>query len=96
MLFYFDPEVQELYIEKDPRAQIPVLLNDVVFALHALFACIITGIQCFFYEVLLLFIYKVFNWRRFLERSTKSVFYLHGMEWYFVVVLGWYFDCYIV
>jgi len=50
VLMYFDPEVQDLYIEQDPRAQIPVLLNDVVFALHALFACIVTGLQCFLYE----------------------------------------------
>jgi cystinosin len=49
-LMFFDHSVQDLYIQKHERALIPVLTNDVVFATHALLACIITGVQCFFYE----------------------------------------------
>ncbi|MCP9261849.1 Cystinosin [Dirofilaria immitis] len=47
---YFDTNIQELYHHNHPHRLIPVLLNDVVFATHALFACIITAIQCFLYE----------------------------------------------
>ncbi|KAL3103411.1 hypothetical protein niasHS_002597 [Heterodera schachtii] len=51
VLLYFDPNVQRIYIERHgQRSLIPVLINDVVFASHALLACIITGVQCFFYE----------------------------------------------
>ncbi|CAD5212682.1 unnamed protein product [Bursaphelenchus okinawaensis] len=46
---YFVPYVQELYIEKHERGAIPVLMNDVVFAVHAFFITGITGVQCFFY-----------------------------------------------
>uniref|UniRef100_A0A0N5C642 Cystinosin homolog n=1 Tax=Strongyloides papillosus TaxID=174720 RepID=A0A0N5C642_STREA len=49
VLMYFDPYVQDLYLQVHERSLIPVLLNDVVFAVHALVACIITGIQCFIY-----------------------------------------------
>lgn len=49
-LMYFDHSVQDLYFQQHNRALIPVLLNDVVFASHALLACLITGLQCFFYE----------------------------------------------
>jgi len=49
-LMYFDHSVQDIYQEHHHRALIPVLLNDVVFASHALLACLITGIQCFLYE----------------------------------------------
>uniref|UniRef100_A0A0K0EGQ7 Cystinosin n=1 Tax=Strongyloides stercoralis TaxID=6248 RepID=A0A0K0EGQ7_STRER len=49
VLMYYDPYVQELYHQIHKRSLIPVLLNDVIFAIHALFACIITGIQCFIY-----------------------------------------------
>uniref|UniRef100_A0A1I7SRB8 PQ loop repeat protein n=1 Tax=Bursaphelenchus xylophilus TaxID=6326 RepID=A0A1I7SRB8_BURXY len=48
-LLYFDPVIQDLYIEKHPRGAIPVLLNDVVFAVHAFVICSITGIQCLIY-----------------------------------------------
>ncbi|CAD5216465.1 unnamed protein product [Bursaphelenchus xylophilus] len=50
VLLFFDPEVQDLYIIENPRGGIPVLPNDVVFAIHALVACLITGFQCFIYE----------------------------------------------
>uniref|UniRef100_A0A7E4VHQ4 Cystinosin homolog n=1 Tax=Panagrellus redivivus TaxID=6233 RepID=A0A7E4VHQ4_PANRE len=49
-LMFFDHQVQDIYHEHHPRSLIPVLANDVVFATHALLACIVTGIQCFFYE----------------------------------------------
>lgn len=34
----------------NPRSPPPVLLNDVVFAVHAFLACFITILQCLFYE----------------------------------------------
>ena len=42
---------QELYFDKNDTQLIPVKVNDVVFGLHAVFACIVTIIQCFIYEV---------------------------------------------
>jgi cystinosin len=50
VFMFFDDDVQDLYLKANPRSLIPVLLNDVVFAAHALLACIITGLQCFIYE----------------------------------------------
>ncbi|GMR36619.1 hypothetical protein PMAYCL1PPCAC_06814, partial [Pristionchus mayeri] len=44
-LIFFDKEVQSEYISSFPRSPIPVLLNDVVFAVHAFIACVITGVQ---------------------------------------------------
>ncbi|VDM60654.1 unnamed protein product [Angiostrongylus costaricensis] len=38
------------YVREHPRSPIPVLMNDVIFALHALTACVITATQCLFYE----------------------------------------------
>ena len=38
-------------MKRHPTGVIPVLLNDVIFALHAVFACVVTIIQCFIYEV---------------------------------------------
>uniref|UniRef100_A0AC35U4E6 Cystinosin homolog n=1 Tax=Rhabditophanes sp. KR3021 TaxID=114890 RepID=A0AC35U4E6_9BILA len=49
VLLYSDHYVQDLYLKVHQRALIPVLLNDVVFAVHALFACFITVIQCCLY-----------------------------------------------
>ncbi|KAI6184376.1 Cystinosin [Aphelenchoides bicaudatus] len=50
VMMFFDPVVEDQYMELHPRAQNPVTIQDVVFALHALTVCILTGIQCFFYE----------------------------------------------
>uniref|UniRef100_A0A8R1TKH8 Cystinosin homolog n=1 Tax=Onchocerca volvulus TaxID=6282 RepID=A0A8R1TKH8_ONCVO len=50
VLMYFNTYVQELYQHDHPHRLIPVLLNDVVFATHALLACLITALQCFLYE----------------------------------------------
>uniref|UniRef100_A0A915L1M0 Cystinosin n=1 Tax=Romanomermis culicivorax TaxID=13658 RepID=A0A915L1M0_ROMCU len=47
---FWIPEVQKEFIHRYPAKIIPVLLNDVVFALHAFFACIVTILQCFAYE----------------------------------------------
>jgi len=48
---YFSSYIQSQFEEKNPRHQIPVELNDVVFALHAVFATIIVIFQCIIYEV---------------------------------------------
>ncbi|WKX97678.1 hypothetical protein Q1695_013391 [Nippostrongylus brasiliensis] len=50
LLMFYDPKVQEEYKQQHPRSPIPVLLNDVVFAVHAFVACVVTGAQCFFYD----------------------------------------------
>ena len=42
---------QDMYFSDHPYGLVPVAVNDVVFALHALFACIVTVLQCFIYEV---------------------------------------------
>ncbi|XP_036323473.1 cystinosin homolog, partial [Rhagoletis pomonella] len=47
---YWIPEIQAEYASRHPRGLNPVLLNDVVFALHAVFATILTIIQCLIYE----------------------------------------------
>ncbi|MFH4975799.1 hypothetical protein AB6A40_002508 [Gnathostoma spinigerum] len=49
-LMYFDENIHMLYEEVHPHSLNPVLLNDVVFAVHALFACIVTAFQCMFYQ----------------------------------------------
>ncbi|WKX99497.1 hypothetical protein Q1695_014408 [Nippostrongylus brasiliensis] len=50
VFLYFDSRVQRQYEEAHPHSPIPVLLNDVFFAVHALFACIVTAAQCFIYQ----------------------------------------------
>ncbi|KAI1713170.1 PQ loop repeat domain-containing protein [Ditylenchus destructor] len=50
ILFFFDDTVQDIYLSTHPHNLIPVLINDVIFASHAFFVCIVTGIQCFIYE----------------------------------------------
>ncbi|XP_067617376.1 cystinosin homolog [Eurosta solidaginis] len=47
---YWIPEIQEEYASRHPRGMNPVLLNDVVFSLHAIFATILTVFQCLIYE----------------------------------------------
>ncbi|PAV61647.1 hypothetical protein WR25_00671 isoform A [Diploscapter pachys] len=49
-LMYFSTRIQDAYEVENPRSPIPVLLNDVVFACHALAASIFTVFQCFIYE----------------------------------------------
>lgn len=48
---YWVPEIQAEYATRYPRGLNPVMLNDVVFSLHAVFATAITIYQCFAYEV---------------------------------------------
>lgn len=43
--------LQAEYFSRYPRGLNPVQINDIVFALHAAFATIITLVQCFIYEV---------------------------------------------
>ncbi|CAG9530497.1 unnamed protein product [Cercopithifilaria johnstoni] len=50
VLMYFNTYIQKLYHHNYPHSLIPVLFNDVVFATHALLACLITAFQCFLYE----------------------------------------------
>ncbi|EDW16846.2 cystinosin homolog [Drosophila mojavensis] len=47
---YFIKGLQNEYSERHPRGVNPVMLNDVVFSLHAMFATSITIVQCFRYE----------------------------------------------
>ncbi|XP_014093036.1 cystinosin homolog isoform X1 [Bactrocera oleae] len=47
---YWVSSIQEEYASRHPRGINPVLLNDVVFGLHAVFATVIAIIQCVLYE----------------------------------------------
>ncbi|XP_030370662.1 cystinosin homolog [Scaptodrosophila lebanonensis] len=47
---FWIPELQQEYENRYPRGLNPVMLNDVVFSLHAMFATVITIVQCFLYE----------------------------------------------
>jgi len=51
--------MQAQYFSEHPRGVNPVQLNDVVFSLHATAACIVTGLQCFIYEVGLAFLASI-------------------------------------
>ncbi|XP_016961077.1 cystinosin homolog [Drosophila biarmipes] len=47
---YFIEGLQKEYEARHPLGLNPVMLNDVVFSLHAMFATTITILQCFFYQ----------------------------------------------
>nr|CAD7573703.1 unnamed protein product [Timema californicum] len=47
---FWIPEVKEEYFNRYPRGLNPVQVNDIVFAVHASFATVITITQCFLYE----------------------------------------------
>ncbi|KAI3379318.1 hypothetical protein SNEBB_002858 [Seison nebaliae] len=47
---FWIPLLQEEYMIKNPRGDIPVQANDVFFSLHAVILCTINIIQCFIYE----------------------------------------------
>ncbi|XP_063361237.1 cystinosin homolog isoform X1 [Cydia amplana] len=47
---YFSNEIQAEYFARHPKSLNPVQLNDVFFSLHAVFATLITIVQCFIYE----------------------------------------------
>ena len=48
---FYSPLIQTQFEDKYPRSLIPVEDNDVVFALHAVFATLVVIVQCFIYEV---------------------------------------------
>ncbi|KAJ6637414.1 Cystinosin like [Pseudolycoriella hygida] len=47
---FWNKYIQEEYFARYPQGLNPVLVNDVVFALHAMVATIVTIVQCYFYE----------------------------------------------
>lgn len=47
---YWIPSIQDQYFENHPQSVNPVQANDVFFTIHAVFACIITIIQCKIYQ----------------------------------------------
>ncbi|GJQ71235.1 hypothetical protein Trydic_g10977 [Trypoxylus dichotomus] len=47
---YFIPEIKAEYFTRYPRGLNPVQVNDIVFAVHAFFACVITIGQTYIYE----------------------------------------------
>lgn len=47
---YFIPEIQREYFLRHPYGVNPVQLNDVIFSVHAFFACAFQVIQCIIYE----------------------------------------------
>ncbi|CAF3412154.1 unnamed protein product, partial [Rotaria sp. Silwood2] len=47
---YTSHDIQQQYYAKHPHGVLPVLLNDVLFSVHAVFACLITVSQCVFFE----------------------------------------------
>ncbi|CAF1169861.1 unnamed protein product, partial [Didymodactylos carnosus] len=47
---YLSTDVQSQYFNLHPRGINPVLLNDVLFSIHAFIACLITLFQCLFFE----------------------------------------------
>jgi len=48
-LYWIQP-IQDEYFSRHPTGVNPVQLNDVIFSIHAVFACAITIFQCFMYE----------------------------------------------
>jgi LCT (Lysosomal Cystine Transporter) family transporter len=83
---YFSPYIQSEFEDKNPRSIIPVELNDVVFALHGVFATLIIIFQCFIYEVCyLLFNYsKIFKKKLvfdfIIEKTTDNIFILQRIS----------------
>lgn len=58
VLFIFE---QQEYFHRNPRGHNPVQLNDIFFSTHAVFATLITVFQCYFYEVKLNCLCKLFT-----------------------------------
>ncbi|XP_018394902.1 PREDICTED: cystinosin homolog [Cyphomyrmex costatus] len=48
---YWIPEIENQYFERYPKGLNPVQINDIFFALHAVFATAVTVGQCFIYEI---------------------------------------------
>lgn len=47
---FYSSTIQDIYFQSHRHGLIPVAFNDVVFAVHAAFACLLTAIQCCVYE----------------------------------------------
>jgi len=47
---YWIPGIQAAYFQLHPTGVNPVQINDVIFSLHAVFACIVTIAQCLVYD----------------------------------------------
>uniref|UniRef100_A0A0N5BLR6 Cystinosin homolog n=1 Tax=Strongyloides papillosus TaxID=174720 RepID=A0A0N5BLR6_STREA len=50
VFMFWHPTIEEQYQQKYERSLNPVLLNDVIFSLHALFISALVIIQCFFFD----------------------------------------------
>lgn len=50
MGLYWNSVIEDEYFSRNPRGLNPVLINDVVFSLHAMIATSVTIWQCFVYE----------------------------------------------
>ncbi|CEF70553.2 Dehydrogenase/reductase SDR family member on chromosome X [Strongyloides ratti] len=50
IFMFWHPIIEEQYQQKYERSLNPVLLNDVIFSIHALFISTVVIIQCFFFE----------------------------------------------
>lgn len=48
---YWIPEIENQYFDRYPKGLNPVQINDIFFALHAVFATTVTVGQCFIYEI---------------------------------------------
>ncbi|XP_012288553.1 cystinosin homolog isoform X2 [Orussus abietinus] len=48
---YWIPAIEQEYFSRYPKGLNPVQINDIFFALHAVFATLITIVQCFIYEI---------------------------------------------
>ncbi|XP_053971771.1 cystinosin homolog isoform X3 [Hylaeus volcanicus] len=47
---FWIPEIEIEYFKRYPKGLNPVQVNDIFFSLHAVFATVITIVQCFYYE----------------------------------------------
>ena len=47
---YWIPAIEAEYFSRHPTGVNPVQLNDVIFSIHAVFACVVTIFQCSIYE----------------------------------------------
>lgn len=55
MGLFWNSGIEDEYFNRNPRGLNPVLINDVVFSLHAMLATSVTIYQCFVYEVCFFF-----------------------------------------
>lgn len=57
MGLYWNSVIEDEYFSRNPRGLNPVLINDVVFSIHAMVATSVTIWQCFIYEVDIIIIF---------------------------------------